>query len=99
MKENQNLLKKNNLVIGRHCLLKNPDYLLGAIKEAINYDANALMIYLGAPQNSFRQPLEKLKIYEFKQILKENNFSIDNVVVHAPYILNLANTNNPQLFN
>ncbi|CAJ0761989.1 21774_t:CDS:10, partial [Entrophospora sp. SA101] len=33
--------------------VKNPNYLLGAVKEAISYEANALMIYLGAPQNSF----------------------------------------------
>ncbi|CAJ0832629.1 4180_t:CDS:10 [Entrophospora sp. SA101] len=50
-----NITKKEyNLIIGRHCLVKNPNYLLGAVKEAISYEANALMIYLGAPQNSFR---------------------------------------------
>ncbi|CAG8453585.1 10953_t:CDS:2 [Ambispora leptoticha] len=47
----------------------------------------------GAPQNSFRRPLTELKITEFKKQLVENNIDINNVIVHGPYILNLANTN------
>ncbi|CAJ0894786.1 7983_t:CDS:10 [Entrophospora sp. SA101] len=95
-----NITKKEyNLIIGRHCLVKNPNYLLGAVKEAISYEANALMIYLGAPQNSFRQPLNVLKIPEFKQILKENNIDISNVIVHGSYLINLANTIKKDTFN
>jgi deoxyribonuclease-4 len=80
------------LIIGRHCRLEAPDYLLGAVKEAISYEANALMIYLGAPQNSFRQPKNVLKISEFKEALKEKNIDINNVIVHGSYLINLANT-------
>ena len=70
-----------------------PDYLVGSLNEALSYKANAFMIYTGAPQNSKRVELSKLKIDEFKVKLKENNIAIENVIVHAPYIINLASVN------
>ncbi|CAG8823641.1 8673_t:CDS:2, partial [Cetraspora pellucida] len=70
-----------------------------ALQEAVSYGANALMIYLGAPQNSWRNPLSKLKIPEFRAALRANNIDINNVVVHAPYLLNLANTINKEVFD
>jgi len=91
--------KKYNLIIGRHCLLKAPGYLPGAVEEATSYDANSLMIYLGAPQNSFRQPLNVLKVPEFKKSLRENNISIHNIVVHGSYLINLANTVKKEVFD
>ena len=87
-----------NLIIGRHCLVKSPSFLPGAVREALNYDANALMVYLGAPQNSYRQPLSKLKISEFQSCLQKNNLNIDNVIVHGPYLINLGNTINRKIF-
>lgn len=90
--ETSKINKKYNLILGRHCLVKAPDFLLGAVQEALKYRANSLMVYSGAPQNSFRRPLTELKITEFKKKLVANNIDINNVVVHGPYILNLANT-------
>jgi len=90
---------KYHLIIGRHCLVRSPDFLPGAVQEAASYNANALMIYLGAPQNSFRRPISELKVAEFKKALRDNNIDIDNVVVHAPYLLNLANTTNKKIFD
>ena len=89
---------KYQLIIGRHCLVRNPNFLLGAIQETLGYGANALMIYLGAPQNSFRQPVSKLKVTEFKEICQTYHLDINNVVVHAPYLLNLANITNEKVF-
>src|SRR6185437_10551875 len=85
--------KNYKLTIGRHCSFeKRSDYLIGAVKEAVSYDANALMIYLGAPQNArHRVALTELKIPEFKRVLVENKIDIDNVIVHGPYVLNMAN--------
>ncbi|CAG8725844.1 22772_t:CDS:1 [Gigaspora margarita] len=79
--------------------MKSPHFLLGAVQEAASYGANALMIYLGAPQNSKRRPLKELKIPEFCEALRIHNIDIDNVVVHAPYTLNLANTVKEEIFN
>ena len=91
--------KNYQLIIGRHCLFKSPNYLPGAVKEAVSYGANALMIYLGAPQNTRRRPLTELKIPEFKQFLVENKMDIDNVIVHGPYVLNMANTAREDIFS
>ncbi len=62
--------------------------LLGAAKEAHSYGANTFMVYTGAPQNTIRVPLEKMKIEEGHQFMEENGLS--DFVVHAPYIINLA---------
>lgn len=62
--------------------------LIGAAKEAYSYGANTFMFYTGAPQNTKRVAIERLKIEEGQQFMKENNIS--DTVVHAPYIINLA---------
>jgi deoxyribonuclease-4 len=64
---------------------------LGSVKEALSYGANAMMVYTGAPQNTIRKPLSDMKIEEAVVYMKEHQFDIQNVVVHAPYIINLAN--------
>ncbi len=62
--------------------------LLGAAQEAYSYNANTFMVYTGAPQNTVRKPLDDLKIEEGKEFMKEHG--IEDIVVHAPYIINLA---------
>jgi len=79
------------LKIGSHVSLKGKEMLLGSVKEALSYNANCFMVYTGAPQNTRRKPIEELRIEEAVELMKENNLSLDNVVVHAPYIMNLAN--------
>ncbi|MEG0823454.1 MAG: deoxyribonuclease IV [Erysipelotrichaceae bacterium] len=78
--------------IGCHCSMSAPDYVLGSVKEALSYNANALMIYTGAPQNSARRNINELKIEEANKFLADNNLNPSDVVIHAPYIINLANT-------
>ncbi|MCR3905659.1 MAG: deoxyribonuclease IV [Tenericutes bacterium] len=79
------------LKIGSHVSMSGDDMYLGSIKEALSYHANALMIYTGAPQNTRRKNLEDMKIQEAITFMKENDLDFDNVVVHAPYIINLGN--------
>lgn len=79
--------------IGCHVGMAGPDYFLGSVKEALSYGANTFMFYTGAPQNSLRIPLDKLKINEALKLIQEQNMDIGNVVVHAPYLINLANLN------
>ena len=86
-----------DLLIGSHVGMNGPDYYLGSVKEAISYGATTFMFYTGAPQNSYRKPLSELKIEEGRKLLKEQGFNEDNIVVHAPYIINPANKNRPDL--
>lgn len=84
--------------IGSHVSMASPNYVLGSIQEMLSYDANACMIYTGPPQNGRRVPIEKLKINEAHELLKKHELSLDNIVVHAPYLINLANTLNPETY-
>ena len=65
--------------------------MLGSVKEALSYGENTFMFYTGAPQNTFRSAINKEKTKEAIKIMKENNIDINNVIIHAPYIINLAN--------
>ncbi|ASZ09098.1 deoxyribonuclease IV [Mesoplasma chauliocola] len=70
---------------------KHGEYLIGSVNEALSYGANTLMIYTGPPQNSKRTQTDKLHIEEFNKILAQNNIEKRNIIVHAPYIINISN--------
>lgn len=86
------------MIIGSHVSLSAPDYYLGSVKEALSYNANALMIYTGAPQNTFRKNVSDFNVSEAKQLLADAGISEYSVIVHAPYIINLGNTTKPETF-
>ena len=88
-----------DLLIGSHVGMNGPDYYLGSVKEAISYGATTFMFYTGAPQNSYRKPLNELKIEEGRSLLRENGFDESKIVVHAPYIINAANASRPELLD
>jgi deoxyribonuclease-4 len=71
--------------------MKDPNNFLGSIEETLSYKANALMIYTGAPQNTRRKDINLLKIDEALALMKEHNLDTNHIVVHAPYVMNLAN--------
>ena len=79
------------LKIGSHVSMSGDDMYVGSVKEALSYQANAFMIYTGAPQNTIRKNISELKIGEAVALMKMSNLSCEHVVVHAPYIINLAN--------
>ena len=76
--------------IGCHVGNSGPLMLAGSIKEALSYDANCFMVYLGPPQNTIRKPIESMNADLMKIIASENNINLDDVIIHAPYIVNLA---------
>lgn len=82
------------LIIGSHVSYKNDTQLLGSVKEALSYNANTFMFYTGAPQNTNRGQIEDTLTMEAYKLMKENNIDLEKVIVHAPYIVNLANFNN-----
>ncbi|TDM42580.1 deoxyribonuclease IV [Macrococcoides goetzii] len=84
------------MLIGSHVSMSGKKMLLAAAEEAASYNASTFMIYTGAPQNTRRKPIEDLNIDAGLAFMKENNLS--NIVVHAPYIINIANTVKPEVF-
>lgn len=83
-------------LLGSHVGMSGKEMMLGSVKEALSYGANTFMIYTGAPQNTRRKKLEELRIEEARRCMEENG--IQNFIVHAPYIINLANTVKPETF-
>jgi len=80
-----------SIKLGCHVSMSGPDYLVGSLNEALSQDANCFMIYTGSPQSIQRSPIAKLNVEGFKEGLKKANINIEDVIVHAPYIMNLAN--------
>ncbi len=85
------------LKIGSHVGMSGKDMLLGSAKEAYSYGANVFMAYTGAPQNTRRKDVSELKIDEAWDYMKEHD--IEEIVIHAPYIINLANTVKPETYD
>ncbi|MFC3882944.1 deoxyribonuclease IV [Bacillus songklensis] len=84
------------LKIGSHVSMSGKKMLLAASEEAVSYGANTFMVYTGAPQNTRRKKIEELNIEAGLQHMKEHG--IEDIVVHAPYIINIGNTTNPATF-
>ncbi|QHJ71490.1 deoxyribonuclease IV [Planococcus halotolerans] len=84
------------MLLGSHVSMSGKKMLLAASEEAASYGASTFMIYTGAPQNSRRKPIEELNIEAGKAHMAANGLS--NIVVHAPYIINIANTQKPETF-
>ena len=78
------------LKIGSHVGMSGKEMLLGSAKEAKSYGANVFMVYTGAPQNTRRKDISELRIDEAHEYMKENG--IEDIIIHAPYIINLGNT-------
>lgn len=85
------------LKIGSHVGMSGKEMFLGSVKEALSYGANTFMVYTGAPQNTRRKDISELRIEEGWALMKEQG--IEEFVVHAPYIINLANTVKPEVYS
>ncbi len=79
------------LKIGSHVSMNGPKMLVGSVEEALSYEATTFMIYTGAPQNTRRKPVDEMKIEEAQALMASSGINKEDVVVHAPYIMNLAN--------
>lgn len=89
----------SKIIIGSHVSMSAPNMLVGSVKEALSYNSNTFMFYTGAPQNSARKPVEQLKVEEARKLMEENDIDINNVVVHAPYIINIANAKDEGIYD
>lgn len=80
-----------SLIIGSHVSFNSDTQLLGSVKEALSYGSNTFMFYTGAPQNTRRGILKDELTYEAYKLMKENNIRLEDIICHAPYIVNLCN--------
>ncbi len=87
------------LIIGSHVGFTKDKGLLGSLEEALSYHANTFMFYTGAPQNTKRYKIDDGLIEKAKELMKENDIDINNLIVHAPYIVNLANNKEIEKYN
>lgn len=77
------------LKIGSHVSFSK-DGFIGCINDTVSYGGNAFMFYTGAPQNTIRKSIDKENVKKGMELLLKNNIDIESVIVHAPYIVNLA---------
>ena len=87
------------LIIGSHVSFNRDTQLLGSLKEALGYGENTFMFYTGAPQNTSRSPINDGLTLEALSLMKANNIDYSKVIVHAPYIINLANRREEDKYN
>ena len=85
------------ILLGSHVGMSGKEMFLGSVKEAAEYGANALMVYTGAPQNTRRKEIKDLKLEE--GLAYAGQAEIREIVIHAPYIINLGNTEKPEMFD
>lgn len=76
--------------LGCHVSNNGITMLEGAAKKAVSFGANCFMVYMGAPQNTFRKPISSMNVLQMHQVLKLHNINPKDVIVHAPYIVNLG---------
>ena len=88
-----------SLIIGSHVKFNNSKQLLGSVMEAVSYNANTFMFYTGSTQSTSRCMINDELTYEAFKLMLENNINSDNVIVHAPYIVNLANKADEEKYN
>lgn len=84
------------MILGSHVGMSGKDMLLGSAKEAVSYGADTFMFYTGAPQNTRRKDISELNIDAAWEYMAEHG--IRDIIVHAPYIINLGNSVKPETY-
>ena len=87
------------LIIGSHTKFLKDSQLVGCVLESLEYGSNAFMFYTGSNQSTERSEIDDEKTNEAFALMKVNNIDINNVVVHAPFIINLANNSDERKYN
>lgn len=85
------------LKLGSHVGMSGKEMFLGSVKEALSYGADTFMVYTGAPQNTRRKEISELNIDAGLALARENG--IQEFIIHAPYIINLGNTEKAETFS
>lgn len=84
------------MLIGSHVSMSGKKMLEGSAEEAHQFGESTFMIYTGAPQNTRRKSINDLNIEKGHKVMEQ--YGLSNIVVHAPYIINIANTTKPEVY-
>ena len=84
------------MLIGSHVSMSGKKMLEGSAEEAHQFGESTFMIYTGAPQNTRRKNINDLNIEKRHKVMEQ--YGLSNIVVHAPYIINIANTTKPEVY-
>ncbi len=87
------------LIIGSHVSFVSSTQLLGSVEEALSYNANTFMFYTGSTQSIQRSEINDELTYKAYELMVKNNINSNNVIIHAPYIINLANRSDENKYN
>ncbi|MCF0217612.1 MAG: deoxyribonuclease IV [Malacoplasma sp.] len=84
-------MNQNKLLLGSHVGYKQKNYLIDSVNETLSYDGNCFMVFSGPPQNFVRKPIDNQMVKEAQKLMQQKNpMLLNNIVVHAPYLINLA---------
>ena len=84
------------MLLGSHVSMSGKKMLQGSAEEAHKYGESTFMIYTGAPQNTRRKNINDLNIEKGHKVMEQ--YGLSNIVVHAPYIINIGNTTKPEVY-
>ena len=84
------------MLIGSHVSMSGKKMLEGSAEEAHQFGESTFMIYTGAPQNTRRKSINDLNIEKGHKVMEQ--YGLSNIVVHAPYIINIGNTTKPEVY-
>ena len=86
------------LYIGSHTSFLKDKGLLGVVEESLSYNSNIFMFYTGSNQSTLRFPINKELTSRAHELMIENNIDKTKCIVHAPFIINLANNTNEEKY-
>ena len=86
------------LYIGSHTSYLKDKGLLGVVNESISYGANIFMFYTGSNQSTLRFPIDKELTRKAHEKMLEYNLDKTKCIVHAPFIINLANNSSEEKY-
>jgi deoxyribonuclease-4 len=89
----------NDIIIGSHVSFLKDSELYGSVMESVSYGANTFMIYTGSNQSADRREINHELTLKGWESMKEYGIDINNVIVHAPFIVNLANNKDERKYN
>ncbi len=87
------------LYIGSHTSYLKDKQLLGVLEESLSYGSNTFMFYTGSNQSTLRFPIDHTLRDKAHSLMKENNIDKEKCIVHAPFIINLANNSDERKYN